>query len=66
MARSQYIYFVRIKATGDLLGAFTVKHEARTWAKNWCGPIYPLERLQLSSMRDGIGCDKTETPIAWE
>jgi hypothetical protein len=65
MARSAYIYLVRIKETDALLGCFTVKHEARTWADRWCGPTYPLERLQLSSMRDGFD-DKKETVIPWE
>ncbi len=54
MARSHYIYLVRFKATKALIGAFTVKQEAITWAKRWCGDIWPLEKLQLSSMRDGL------------
>ena len=62
MARSQYIYLVRYKET--LLAAFTVKHEAVSWARFRSG--HPLETLQLSSMRDGIYGDKTEKPIPWE
>jgi hypothetical protein len=63
MARSQYIYFVRSKQCGTLLGAFTVKHEAHAWAKDHSG--HPLETLQLSSMRDGVNGDKTENKIDW-
>jgi hypothetical protein len=66
MARSAYIYFVRIKNDRSLLGCFTVKREARTWAKRWCGEHYPLERLQLSSMHDGLNRDKKETAIPWD
>ena len=53
MARSAYIYLVRIKATGTLIGAFTVKHEARTWTDRWRGGVYLLDDLQLSRMPDG-------------
>ena len=37
MARSCYIYLVRIKETTALLGCFTVKHEssAPTSSTNW-------------------------------
>jgi hypothetical protein len=63
MARAQYIYLVRYKQCGTLLGAFTVKHEAHTWAKDHAG--HPLEALQLSSMRDGVYGDKTESNINW-
>ena len=63
MARSSYVYLVRDKQDGTLRGAFTVKHEAHTWAKR-TGP--PLETLQLSSMRDGLYGDKTEHAIDWE
>lgn len=63
MARSQYIYFVRYRQCDTLLGAFTVKREACTWAIEYSG--YPLESLKLSSMRDGI-TDKIEQDIDWE
>jgi len=61
MARAHYIYLVRLKASGRLLGAFTVKHEAHTWAEL---SEHLLDALQLSSMRDGIN-EKTETPRDW-
>ena len=64
MARSHYIYFVRMKACGTLLAAFTVKHEAHTWAKR--ESKQPLEHLQLSKMRDGIHGDKTEDRLDWD
>jgi hypothetical protein len=64
MARSQYIYFVRYNACRTLLGAFTVKYEAVTWAKR--ESKHPLEHLQLSRMADGLHGDKTETVIPWE
>lgn len=66
MARSCYVYLVRIKETTALLGCFTVKHEANTWARKWCGELYPLDRLQLTSMRDGIHGDKTELIVPWD
>lgn len=73
MARSVYIYLVRYKlklpgnktnACGTLLGAFTVKHEAVTWATFKSG--HPLEHMSLSAMRDGAYADKTERIIPWE
>ncbi len=70
MARSAYIYLVRIKATGTLIGAFTVKHEARTWTDRWRGGVYLLDDLQLSRMPDGgyanFLISKEETKIEWE
>ncbi len=39
MARSCYIYLVRIKETTALLGYFTVKHEASAYV------LYELETL---------------------
>ena len=63
MARSQYIYFVRYRQCNTLLGAFTVKREARIWATDYSG--HPLESMKLSSMRDGV-MDKIEQDIDWE
>ena len=64
MARSSYIYLIRLKGCGDVVGAFTVKKEANTWAVEKSG--YPLESMSLSSMRDGIHANKTEKPLPWE
>ena len=64
MARSQYIYLIRYKACRTVLGGFTVKHEAHAWAKRTSG--HPIEYLQLTQMRDGIGYDKDEKDIAWD
>jgi hypothetical protein len=64
MARSAYIYFVRYRECGTLLGAFTVKKEANQWAEFHSG--HPLHALKLSSMRDGLGYDKDEKEIEWD
>lgn len=64
MARSHYIYFVRRLATQDLLAAFTVKHEANSWAVRYSG--FAMSELQLSQMRDGLHGDKTEKVILFE
>ena len=60
MARAGYIYLIRGKLHKNLLGAFTVKHEARTWVhtQGW-----HIDDLELSRMRDGI-CSKS--PIGKE
>jgi hypothetical protein len=68
MARSQYIYLIRYKEHGapcdrQVLAGFTVKHEAHTWTQR-CG--HPIERLQLTRMRDGLCYDKDEEDIPWE
>ena len=60
--RSTYIYLIRYKACRTVLGGFTVKHEARTWAKT-CG--HPLDHLQLTRMRDGISYDIDEQDLPW-
>ena len=59
MPRSHYIYLVRYNACGTVLGAFTVKREAVEWATRESG--HPLEHLQLSSIKDGVWADKTES-----
>lgn len=56
MARSQYIYLIRSKCDGTLLGAFTVKHEAHHWVRRAERDVAGLE---LSRMPDGAR-DKTE------
>lgn len=61
MARSHYIYLIRLKESDKLLAAFTVKHEADSWAVRHSG--LPLDALQLSLMRDGLHVDKTEKVI---
>ena len=66
MARSKYIYLIREKATGKLLSAFTVKHEAKAWVikVGW-----KFDEVYLTSMRDGFvaGVKKTELPLfKWE
>jgi hypothetical protein len=63
-ARSQYIYLIRYKACRTVLGGFTVKHEAHTWAQNTSG--HPIAHLQLTRMRDGIGYMKDEEDIPWD
>lgn len=50
MPRAKYIYLVRLKDTRELVGAFTVKREAREWADR---SIWPLDELELSAMQDG-------------
>jgi len=64
MARSQYIYLIRLKVSGRLLAGFTVKGEARTWAERKSGR--QLEAMQLLRMRDGVTGDKTEVPTSWD
>jgi hypothetical protein len=66
--RSTYIYLIRYKDPGTpsdrrVLGGFTVKREAHTWTKT-CG--HPIDRLQLTRMRDGIRYDKDEQDIPWD
>lgn len=61
MARSQYIYLIRDQATLRLLGCFTVKHEADSWAVRHSG--YLLDDLQLSRMLDGLHVNKAEELI---
>jgi len=63
MARSTYIYFVRMNATDQLLGAFTVKHEAVMWAVRVSKQ--PLEHMHLSAMRDGLYGNKSEKRVPW-
>ncbi|MEN6367598.1 MAG: hypothetical protein ABFC88_12345 [Thermoguttaceae bacterium] len=63
MARSTYIYFVRTHA-GNLLGSFTVKHEAHSWVDRY--PGYRRQDLQLSRMRDGDVDEKEEILIDWD
>ena len=63
--RSKYIYLIRIRSTDALLGCFTVKEEARLWAeKHWVNQYYPIERLKLSCMENGLG-DKSERETNW-
>lgn len=62
MARSKYIYIVRYRKGQLFLGAFTVKHEAVTFAKRYDNP---LDELQLSRTEDGLYGDKTEKIIDW-
>ena len=64
MARSQYIYLIHTNASGTMLGAFTVKHEANSWAD--LESRQPLEHMRLTRMEDGIHGDKTETPVPWD
>lgn len=65
MARSEYIYLVYLDGgENELLAAFTVKHEAHTWASTRC--IWPKERLLLYRTRDGLGDDKGHEQIEWE
>lgn len=61
MARSKYIYLVRLKATDEVLASFTVKHEADRWAVRYSGHL--LDDLQLSHIRDGLHDNKTEEVI---
>lgn len=63
MARATYIYFVRMNTTDQLLGAFTVKHEAVAWAVRVSKQ--PLEYMHLSAMRDGLFGDKSERRVPW-
>ena len=68
MARAHYIYLIRHQLPGhpsdrELLGAFTVKHEAITWAKR-CP--HPLTHIRLSRMRDGTTSHKVEEIIPWD
>jgi hypothetical protein len=44
MARSNYVYIVRDGITGDLVAAFTVKHELRSWLDGW-GSLVAVSRL---------------------
>lgn len=66
MARSKYIYLIRGNRHKNLLGCFTVKHEAVTWVerKGW-----HTDDLELSRMKDGLNCKspigKYEEPIEW-
>lgn len=66
MARSKYIYHVRGNRHKNLLGSFTVKHEAVTWVaqKGW-----HTDDLELSRMRDGLDINsplgKHEEVIEW-
>jgi hypothetical protein len=62
--RHFYLYLVRVKATGEFLGVFSVKHEARFWAQT--KSRHSLEALQLSQMPDGIWDNKSERNIRWE
>lgn len=68
MARSTYIYLVSWKepghpSHGQVMAGFTVKYEAEYWATDLSG--HPLERMQLSRMRDGIGYPKDKEDIPW-
>lgn len=63
MPRSKYIYFVRKRVSTQLLGVFTVKREANSWAfiNGWTP-----DNAALSRMRDGVGEDEyPETEIDW-
>lgn len=67
MARSQYIYLLRYLLPGspsdkEVLATFTVKYEAKQWAK-LCQ--HPLTHLRLSRMRDGLTYHKAEEIIPW-
>ena len=69
MARSHYIYLVCWKEPGQpshekVMAGFTVKYEAQHWATNLSG--HPLERLQLSRMRDGTCYPKAKEDIPWD
>lgn len=68
MARSTYIYIVRHEESGGFLGAFTVKREANTWAREHCR--WPLEQLILLRCPDGCEFDQKHgsqlTVIPWD
>lgn len=62
MARATYIYLIRAFEDGRLVGCFTVRHDAVTWAmRNGWGP----ENANLCRMRDGAYSEKDETEIPW-
>lgn len=66
MARSTYIYLIRefgpTYNDNRLVAAFTVKHEAVTWAmRNGWGP----ENANLYRMHDGIYANKDEIEVPW-
>lgn len=52
MARSTYVYIVRLRDGCATLVAFTVKHELITWLK-----VRPhlRDRIQVMRLRDGVG-----------
>lgn len=67
MARASQIYLLRYSLPGspsdrELLAGFTVKYEAKQWAK-LCP--HPLTHLRLSRMRDGLTYHKAEEVIPW-
>jgi hypothetical protein len=65
MARSQYIYLVYLEGgENELLAAFTVKHEAHTWASTRCR--WPKNRLELYRTCDGLGDEKQIERIEWD
>ena len=65
MARAGYIYHIREIGDTTLLGSFTVKHEAHTWADRFSG--HPREALQLSRARDGVHAEgKSEVLVPWD
>jgi hypothetical protein len=64
MARSHYIYLIRAKDSNTLLGGFTVKHEAHTWADR--ESKQPRSNLQLYRMQDGLNKTKTEEATPWD
>ncbi len=63
MARSRYIYLVKHKVHNIIVAAFTVKHEAHTWAQN-CQ--YSPDDLQLLRTQDGLHCCKALDEIYWD
>lgn len=62
----KYIYFVRHLESAELLGAFSTKADAKTWAKDHSG--FTRAELKLSKMPDGLGINgaKTEVTISWD
>jgi len=63
-----YIYLVTYKepgrpAHGKVLAGFTVKYEANQWAE--LAP-HPLEKMQLTRMRDGLTYHKAQEDIPWD
>lgn len=61
MSRSTYIYLVGPVDADVVYAAFTVKHEAHTWAY-WSQ--YRMAELELSRMRDNPGGKSTAERVA--
>lgn len=52
MASRTLIYLIRLTDNHELVGAFSSKQLARTWAKR---SVYALDQLELSAIYDGLG-----------